>query len=162
MQSDELVAAPELWRELISSFMLNVRYACRFGRHLLSILCIPYFYTFSESLRIGINGAVSLVVMGGQCSSIASSTSLLHPGEDRNSFYRTPVRRLVGKRGGPCKSDLTQWAPEQGPLVVLFLSIHASVKEAFTLSSVQPAVNSVQVEDNGSSLLFIIGQNDKS
>lgn len=152
MQSDELVAAPELWRELLSSCMLNVRYACRFGRHLMSILC----------LRIGINGAVWLVVMGGQCSSIASSTSLLHPGEDRNSFYRTPVRRLVGKRGGPCKSDLTQWAPEHGPLVVLFLSIHASVKEAFTLSSVQPAVNSVQVEDNGSSLLFIIGQNDKS
>lgn len=46
--------------------------------------------------------------------------------------------------------------------MVLFLSIRASVKEAFTLSSVQPAVNSVQVEDNGSSLLFIIGQNDKS
>ena len=162
MQSDELVAAPELWRELLSSCMLNVRYACRFGWRHLTILCFPYFYTFSESLRIRINSAVSLVVMGGGGSSIASSTSVRHPGEDTNSFYRTPVRRLVGKSRGPCKSDLTQRTPEQGPLVVLLLSIHASVKEAFTLFSVQPAVNSVEVKDNGSSLLFIIGQNDKS
>lgn len=50
--------------------MLNVRYAYRYGRSLLSVHFVHISACFLKANRHGPKGAVPLVVVGGQCGSV--------------------------------------------------------------------------------------------
>lgn len=62
--------------------MLNVRYAYRYGRSLLSVHFVHISACFLKANRHGPKGAVPLVVVGGQCCSV----DIVQAQDKRKSF----------------------------------------------------------------------------